>query len=423
MEQQKESTAQINTDYKKRTREALRQQIFQSSHIVAVQQIQPPENLQQEVLHNQRIEQLFCVAKRTNDSSLWRLLGQLLYSGCMRHDSIKAIITYIEQHEELQKIVLGVYMQKHPWLYSHVRLSLVRKSGKNPIAFCPEDQTIAFGSPYDIFRLLNTLTNEQKPPFYTYNDDDHDGDDDYCFALSHDCSVLAAAGKRGDKHVITLWDIYSGSMIRQLIDHPRCINSIVFSPDGKTIATVHEDGGIRVWDSSSGERKYALKATNIAFHPNNIFAAIIALDGSIQLINTQEKASMPFDCPAVGYAQFESILFSPDGNVFAATDKHRNSIQLWDVQSGMKTHTLTGHTLPISSIAFSPDSSLLLSGARDGTIRLWDLKTGGQVYYGLYDHPIRFVNFNHSGSQIVAEGDGSIYLYGFTSLSEVLMHP
>src|SRR5712692_1077634 len=39
-------------------------------------------------------------------------------------------------------------------------------------------------------------------------------------------------------------------------------------------------------------------------------------------------------------------------------------------------HTLTGHSLPIWSIAISPDGQTLVSGSDDTTIKLWNLQSG-----------------------------------------------
>lgn len=38
--------------------------------------------------------------------------------------------------------------------------------------------------------------------------------------------------------------------------------------------------------------------------------------------------------------------------------------------------TLKGHTLPVPSLAYSPDGKTLASGGNDGTIKVWDLQTG-----------------------------------------------
>ena len=41
--------------------------------------------------------------------------------------------------------------------------------------------------------------------------------------------------------------------------------------------------------------------------------------------------------------------------------------------------TLEGHTEEVASVAFSPDGTLLASGSRDGTVKLWDVPTERQI--------------------------------------------
>lgn len=48
-------------------------------------------------------------------------------------------------------------------------------------------------------------------------------------------------------------------------------------------------------------------------------------------------------------------------------------IHLWDMETGRKITTLTGHTAEVQSVAFSLDGSQLASGSLDETIRLWTI--------------------------------------------------
>jgi WD40 repeat protein len=52
---------------------------------------------------------------------------------------------------------------------------------------------------------------------------------------------------------------------------------------------------------------------------------------------------------------------------------------VWDATTGQLVHHLRGHTAPITSVVFSPDSQRLASGGCDHTIRLWDAHTGREV--------------------------------------------
>ena len=49
---------------------------------------------------------------------------------------------------------------------------------------------------------------------------------------------------------------------------------------------------------------------------------------------------------------------------------------IWETATGKARRTLKGHDLGVTSLAFSPDASLLASGAGNASVVLWDVPTG-----------------------------------------------
>jgi WD40 repeat protein len=69
-----------------------------------------------------------------------------------------------------------------------------------------------------------------------------------------------------------------------------------------------------------------------------------------------------------GTVPIGSVAFSPDGHTLAIGD-YLGSIQLWDVTDPANPRLLgqplTGSDAPVSSMTFSPDGHTLASGSRD----------------------------------------------------------
>jgi len=107
-----------------------------------------------------------------------------------------------------------------------------------------------------------------------------------------------------------------------------------------------------------------------------------------------------------------SVAFSPDGSILASGSSD-NTIILWDAGSGEKLHTLVGHPGDVLNVAFSPDGNTLASGSRDWMGILWDVKSGEKLR-NLVGHTgdVFLVAFSPNGS-IIASGsdDNTIILW------------
>jgi hypothetical protein len=97
-----------------------------------------------------------------------------------------------------------------------------------------------------------------------------------------------------------------------------------------------------------------------------------------------------------------SVAFSPDGTriVSGSSDK---TVKVWDAATGAEALTLKGHTSGVRSVAFSPDGTRIVSGSSDKTVRLWDAATGAEALT-LKGHtgPVWSVAFSPDGTRIVS---------------------
>jgi WD40 repeat protein len=48
-------------------------------------------------------------------------------------------------------------------------------------------------------------------------------------------------------------------------------------------------------------------------------------------------------------------------------------VKIWDSHTGELVLSFRGHKGLVSSLAFSPDGRLLVSGSRDFTVKVWDV--------------------------------------------------
>jgi WD40 repeat protein len=78
----------------------------------------------------------------------------------------------------------------------------------------------------------------------------------------------------------------------------------------------------------------------------------------------------------------EGAVFSPDGRIVAIPTwgGSDSTIRLWAADTGELLQQLRGHEAAIDKVVFMPDGKRLISAGIDGTVRLWDLATGTEIW-------------------------------------------
>ncbi len=113
-------------------------------------------------------------------------------------------------------------------------------------------------------------------------------------------------------------------------------------------------------------------------------------------------------------ANVRSVVFSPDGSILASGSKDK-TIRLWDTVTHQPLgNPLQGHTDRVTQIAFSPDGKILASSSRDNTIRLWDVESRQALGDPLVGHTDRVnsLAFSPDGTTLVSGShDKSLILW------------
>jgi hypothetical protein len=189
--------------------------------------------------------------------------------------------------------------------------------------------------------------------------------------FSPDSRHVAAVGAA----IMVIWDVVNAQEVRVVRTNAGSQSSVVFSPDGKMLATASLDRTIRLWNAQNGQEGMVLREHTsavhcLAFSPDGKHLASASLDKTVRLYDAANGqvllniAAHPTGVHAVG--------FSPDGRRLVTGGVDR-SVKIWELRTGAELLTLQGHTGPVYSAAFHRDGRRVVSTAGDGTVRVWDV--------------------------------------------------
>jgi WD40 repeat protein len=199
---------------------------------------------------------------------------------------------------------------------------------------------------------------------------------------SRDGRTLASYSRDG---TIRLWDVASGKE-RATLRGPKghvIPWSVVFSPDGKLLATTGDDTGeIRLWDVASGRELavltgHKLYVHRLAFSPD---ASTLASAGGDSTLRVWDVASHKGRVIQDASGVVSCMVFCCGGTTLATGGQPDGSIDFWDVASGENRTILRGHTSEVECMAASPDGRLLASGSIHGELKLWDATAGAEQF-------------------------------------------
>ena len=284
--------------------------------------------------------------------------------------------------------------------------------------------------------------------------------------FSPDGNILAIAGWN-----LQLWSLPTGEKIRTISENP-CW-ALAFSPDGKMLAGGDQLGTLKLWDVETGEEIKTLgeprtgtdipMPINITFSPDKTSLVVkympaqrfvtwnietgehnSQLTSEIHAISSDLTKAASFSWDSTDVFVFElkdmgpvtrtrivtrhsdyvnDVAFSPDTTrlITVADD---NTVKVWKIANGIELHTFSGFSDSTQSIALSPDQSILAIGtsrAYPGMIRLLDAKTGQEIQQLTGHEDIIFdLDFSPDGTELAsASRDGTAKIWDIQTGKEI----
>ncbi len=182
---------------------------------------------------------------------------------------------------------------------------------------------------------------------------------------------------------IWIYDIRSGDALDLLTEHTSPVKSMVFSPDGETLATGSTDGTIILWESELGKHKATL----------------------------------------IGHKDYvETVAFGPSGKMFASCNG--SQVFIWDLASGKVKHTIQSDASTIFALTFSPDEKVLKTIGNwdeyEFYIEYWDVQTGETIKDVLLnDENYTVVSLSPDGKTLACAGNSPLQFWNIETTKQL----
>ena len=217
-------------------------------------------------------------------------------------------------------------------------------------------------------------------------------------------------------------------LIAYTIEDRRNFGDLEFSPDGSTLAAITHMYRTREFSSivfldvitnvntkifGGFEREEGL--VSIAFSPDG--GRLLSGGGQVGTLRVWSVADGTEELSFPDYDDFVRLAYSPNGEFLATADSDGNII-LRNADT-LKVLWQSKYRSGVSSLAFTPDSQILLSGGRSREVIPWNVATGeaGEGYKNVHD-PVSGILFTHNGESFLTYDGGyenTVKLWEFPS--------
>lgn len=175
---------------------------------------------------------------------------------------------------------------------------------------------------------------------------------------------------------VRLWSLEAWTCLVVYSGHDSPVWDVTWGPFGHYFLTGAGDRTARLWrtDQIQYLRMFVghdQDVDNVCFHPNSAYVFTGSCDKIVRMWAVSN--GYPVRMFTGHTSNITALACSPSGKVLASADD-AGTIILWDLAPGKLIKRMRGHGKGgIWSVSWSAESTVLISGGADGTVRVWDV--------------------------------------------------
>uniref|UniRef100_A0A8R1HUS0 WD_REPEATS_REGION domain-containing protein n=1 Tax=Caenorhabditis japonica TaxID=281687 RepID=A0A8R1HUS0_CAEJA len=207
------------------------------------------------------------------------------------------------------------------------------------------------------------------------------GDPITCLQFSVDCHYCLSGNLTGS---ILVLDAQNGGIIRELLMHSCEVQSIM-SLNHNKIVSCDVQGKMVIWELFGDDDTPDMVAAGVKppiFVPptGKIMVGHCSLTTKEMKIWAFQEEGAPIIKAKLSHSdEITCFATSPKGGNFIATGSRDMSLKIWQIDKGFLTQVLVGHENVVTCCCISFDERLVVSGARDEKMIVWNVQSGEMI--------------------------------------------